>query len=105
MVMDAALVHAANADQAAYWSGDTGRRWVDRQEMLDAVLAPVLEIVLARAAPVADERVIDIGCGCGASVIAFAERVGSSGKVTGVDISAPMLARARERTPAGMPVE
>jgi SAM-dependent methyltransferase len=105
MAVDTARVHEANADQAAYWSGATGQRWVDRQETLDAVLAPILEIVLERAAPMAGERVIDIGCGCGASVIALAERVGSSGKVTGVDISAPMLARARERIPAAPPVE
>jgi SAM-dependent methyltransferase len=105
MAVDTARVHAANADQAAYWSGQTGQRWVDRQETLDAVLAPILEIVLERAALVTGERVIDIGCGCGASVLALAERVGSSGKVTGVDISAPMLARARERIPAALPVE
>jgi len=96
--VDTAQVHAANADQAAYWSGATGQRWVDRQEVLDAVLAPVLQVMLERASPVAGERVIDIGCGCGASVIALAERVGPSGQVTGVDLSAPMLARARERT-------
>jgi SAM-dependent methyltransferase len=109
MRVDTDWVHAANADQAAYWNGQTGQRWVDRQETLDAVLAPILEIILDRAAPVAGERVIDIGCGCGASAIALAERVGSSGRVTGVDISAPMLARARERTRelarAGLPVE
>jgi SAM-dependent methyltransferase len=109
-VMDTAGVpssrwHEANADQAAYWSGPTGQRWVDRQEVLDAVLAPTLEILLDRAAAGTGERVIDIGCGCGASAIALAQRVGSGGRVIGVDISAPMLARARERAPAGLPLE
>ena len=43
------------------------------------------------------ERAIDVGCGCGATTIALAGRVGESGHVLGVDISEPMLARARER--------
>ena len=40
---------------------------------------------------------IDVGCGCGATTIDFAARVGPSGEVLGLDISEPMLARARER--------
>ena len=43
------------------------------------------------------ERVVDIGCGTGASSIALAERIGPSGEVLGVDVSAPMLARTAER--------
>jgi SAM-dependent methyltransferase len=103
--MDKAHVHEGNADQAAYWNGEAGQRWTDRQETLDTVLAPTLEVLLDRAAVAAGERVIDIGCGCGTSVLALAGRVGPSGRVLGLDISAPMLARARERAPAGAPVE
>src|SRR6516165_1884167 len=51
------------------------------------------------------ERVVDIGCGTGASSIALAERAGPSGQVLGVDVSAPMLARAAERLPPGAPVK
>ena len=36
--MDKAPVHDRNADQAAYWNGAAGRRWTDRQEMLDLCL-------------------------------------------------------------------
>ena len=43
---------------------------------------------------------LDIGCGCGATVLALAEAVGPRGRVTGVDISAPMLAVAGERIAA-----
>ena len=51
------------------------------------------------------ERVVDIGCGTGASSIALAERVGRTGEVLGIDVSAPMLARAAERLPPGAPVK
>jgi O-methyltransferase/aklanonic acid methyltransferase len=31
-------------------------------------------------------RVLDVGCGCGSSVFPTAEKVGPSGRVTGIDI-------------------
>ena len=45
--------------------------------------------------------VLDIGCGCGQTLArARRELVGPTGRVVGVDMSAPMLARARERVAA-----
>jgi ubiquinone/menaquinone biosynthesis C-methylase UbiE len=44
--------------------------------------------------------VLDIGCGCGSSSLALAQAIGTRGSVLGVDISAPMLAVARQRTAA-----
>jgi ubiquinone/menaquinone biosynthesis C-methylase UbiE len=103
--MDKPRVHDRNADQAAYWNGAAGRRWIDRQETLDRVLKPIQDLLLARADIGVGEHIVDIGCGCGASTIALAERVGAQGRVTGVDISAPMLARARERAPAHLALD
>lgn len=97
--------HAGNADQIAYWNGPSGQRWTDRQELQDRMLAPVLDILTDRAKPAAGERVLDVGCGCGATTVAFAGKVGSSGSVLGIDISAPMLERARHRTPKSEPVK
>jgi ubiquinone/menaquinone biosynthesis C-methylase UbiE len=98
------MVHEGNADQAAYWNGEAGRRWTDRQETQDRMLAPVTELLLARARVAAGESVIDVGCGCGATAIALAEQVGARGHVLGLDISAPMLERARQRATPGLPV-
>jgi SAM-dependent methyltransferase len=94
----------ANAEQAAYWNGLVGQRWTKRQEFMDGVLAPVSSAVIERAAAAPGEWVIDIGCGCGATSVELAERAGMAGRVLGVDISEPMLARARERAPAGAPL-
>jgi len=96
--------HERNADQAAYWNGPAGQHWTDRQPMQDILLAPVSEVLLDRAAPRPGERILDVGCGCGATTIAFAERVAPDGFVLGIDISAPMLARAREIAPQGLPL-
>ena len=94
-----------NADQVAYWNGPSGERWRARQQDQDILLAPVADLLLQRAAPSAGEVVLDIGCGCGATSIELARRVLPAGRVAGIDISAPMLQRARERTPAGLPVD
>jgi SAM-dependent methyltransferase len=48
--------------------------------------------------------VLDVGCGCGATALALAERVGPEGRVVGVDVSQQMLARARQRI-AGQRIE
>jgi ubiquinone/menaquinone biosynthesis C-methylase UbiE len=97
--------HDQNADQIAYWNGPGGQHWADRQATQDIVLAPVSDILIDRAKAKAGERIIDIGCGCGSTTIALAQKVGPTGHVLGVDISAPMLARARQIAPVGLPAE
>jgi ubiquinone/menaquinone biosynthesis C-methylase UbiE len=85
----------ANDEQATLWNGPAGRAWVDEQESLDRMFAP-FETMLADTVS-AGSRVLDIGCGTGATTIAAARRAGPEGRVTGIDISEPMLALARER--------
>ena len=103
--MDAPQGHDQNADQIAYWNGAGGRRWANRQPVQDILLKPVADILIDRARIKACERILDVGCGSGSTSFAFAQAVGPNGHVTGVDISAPMLARAREVAPRGAPVE
>jgi ubiquinone/menaquinone biosynthesis C-methylase UbiE len=103
--MNPSTGHDRNAEQITYWNGPGGQHWVHRQQMQDVVLGPVSDILIERAKPVAGERVVDIGCGCGSTTFAFANAVGSRGYVLGVDVSAPMLARAKEVAPAGAPLE
>jgi SAM-dependent methyltransferase len=105
MAMDTLIGHDRNADQIAYWNGLNGRRWTDRQAEQDVLLASVSKTLIDRAGPKAGERAVDVGCGCGSTSIALAERLTPSGFVLGVDISAPMLARARELAPKGAPVD
>jgi ubiquinone/menaquinone biosynthesis C-methylase UbiE len=103
--MESPVGHDQNADQIAYWNGPGGQHWADRQQTQDIVLAPVADILIDCAKAKAGERVVDVGCGAGATTIALAQKVGPTGRVLGVDISAPMLARARQIAQAGMPIE
>ena len=103
--MDTPQGHEQNADQIAYWNGPGGARWAERQASQDILLAPVAEILIDRAKPSPGERVIDVGCGSGATTNAFAQKVGLSGHVFGIDVSGPMLDRARQVTPKEAPVD
>jgi SAM-dependent methyltransferase len=86
-----------NTDQIAYWNDRAAVTWTAFQERLDALFEPLTALALDAAAPKSGERVIDVGCGCGATVLALAQRLGPTGEVLGLDVSEPMSARARER--------
>jgi ubiquinone/menaquinone biosynthesis C-methylase UbiE len=103
--MDTPPGHERNADQIAFWNGEAGQHWTERQPMQDVLLGPVSQILIDRAGAKPGERILDVGCGCGSTTIAFAERVAPSGFAFGIDISAPMLSRARQLAPKGLPVD
>ena len=83
-----------NTTQIEFWNGETGRNWVTQDALMEAMLQPLGESVMDTLAPQPGEHVLDIGCGCGHTSLSLAGRVGAEGSVTGIDISAPMLAVA-----------
>jgi SAM-dependent methyltransferase len=86
--------------QIAYWNDATAANWVALEERIDPVLAPLSTLALEAAAPEPGERALDIGSGCGGTVLELAGRVGPTGHVLGIDVSVPMSALARERIEA-----
>jgi SAM-dependent methyltransferase len=88
---------ADNSEQIAEWNGALGERWVAMQPEIDRIVVPFGDAALKAAAPQPEERVIDIGCGCGDTSIEIARIVGERGSVLGVDVSRPMLEVARAR--------
>jgi ubiquinone/menaquinone biosynthesis C-methylase UbiE len=87
----------ANQEQIRYWNEESGPRWVKQQQKLDAQIDQLGLAAMQRADVKLGEHVLDVGCGCGQTSLELAERVGPNGSVVGIDISQPMLARARER--------
>lgn len=89
----------ANEAQADYWASPAGLKWIEHEHALDTAMAGMLEMMLDRSEIAPTDRIIDIGCGTGASTLEAAERV-PDGEVLGVDISAPLLERASSRAKA-----
>ena len=85
----------ANRDQAEHWNNDDEvGHWIRYQDRYDAMLGPFADVLLDAAGLQTSERVLDVGCGCGATTIAAARSV-NRGTARGIDLSAPMLDRAR----------
>jgi SAM-dependent methyltransferase len=89
------LVTDPNEAQIAYWNA--AQHWVTDQAGHDEMLGPLGAYAIDALALEAGECVLDIGCGTGATTAELARRVGPSGSVLGVDVSAPMLEAARRR--------
>ena len=83
-------------DMSAYWDR-AGKVWVEQQALLDRLYAPIAKAVVDRADLRAGERVLDIGCGAGATTFEAAWRVGPQGQAVGADISGALLELARQR--------
>ncbi len=89
---------SSNASQIADWNAAVGRTWTQFQEQLERQLDPLGREALRALAPMPGEHILDIGCGCGATTLDLAVRVGRAGSVVGVDVSVPMLEVARRRS-------
>src|SRR6266851_9461551 len=85
-----------NAEQIKFWNEGGGANFVKQQRMIDATIRPMGLQALDHTGLKEGAQALDVGCGCGDSSLEIARRVGSSGKVIGLDISTPMLDRAKE---------
>ena len=82
-----------NIKQKQFWSGAGGDVWVDKQREMDIMLNPLGERAIQGLDLSRERKILDIGCGCGATTLEIAKAV-TQGEVIGVDISEPMLERA-----------
>jgi SAM-dependent methyltransferase len=85
----------ANTAQAEHWnSGEGVAHWVRNQARYDRMHAPFTALLLDAAGLRPDANVLDVGCGCGGTTLAAARLI-APGQAVGLDLSGPMLARAR----------
>lgn len=90
----------SNEEQIAYWNGDAGRKWAERDAQMASMLAPIAEALMDHAAVDGTRAVLDVGCGGGSETLMLAKRLGPEACVLGVDVSAPMLDVARQHLEA-----
>jgi SAM-dependent methyltransferase len=79
------------------WAGEMGERWLASLDRFESMIAPIGTALLERAAYQPGERVLDLGCGGGATTLAIAEAVGPGGAALGLDVAPMLIARAEER--------
>ena len=84
-----------NLKQKEFWSGSGGDVWVDKQSEMDIMLNPLGTRAINKLDLSGVTKIIDIGCGCGATTLEIAQQL-ESGEIIGVDISEPMLDRATQ---------
>jgi SAM-dependent methyltransferase len=89
-----------NACEVQYWNSTLTRPWAEMHEPIDRLFAELTQAALDFAAPQPGERVIDIGCGSGTTVLELAGRIGPGGFVLGADISRQSIDKARQRIAA-----
>ena len=81
---------------ATEWQGKTGDAWAEEWRRTDRTLAPLNEALVARALPLEPRRILDIGCGAGATSFALADALPGT-EVTGLDLSGALVAAAQGR--------
>ena len=82
------------------WAGEMGERWLASLDRFESMISPVGDALLARADFRPGERVVDVGCGGGASSREIAASVAPGGVVYGLDISPALVAEAARRAAA-----
>jgi SAM-dependent methyltransferase len=70
--------------------------WAEVRELLELQLAPLGRRAMTALAPHPGECVLDIGCGGGETALDLAGAVAPDGTVVGIDLSAAVLAFARQ---------
>ncbi|MEU5876651.1 methyltransferase domain-containing protein [Spirillospora sp. NPDC047279] len=82
-----------NVGQAEAWNGYEGEHWADHHDRYNAINGGFNGALLDAAGVGERDRVLDIGCGAGQTTRLAARR---ARQAVGVDLSGPMLARARQ---------
>jgi SAM-dependent methyltransferase len=88
-----------NAEMRKAWDGPDGDIWAASADQYETRGARHRRLLLRAAAIAPGERVLDLGCGNGAST-REAARMAQPGEVVGIDLSTAMLTNARARSAA-----
>jgi SAM-dependent methyltransferase len=88
-------MHAiANHQQAEAWNGWEATHWAENPERYDAMMGAFNTPMFDAAGITPHGRILDVGCGAGQTTRLAARRA-REGHALGIDLSAPMLERAR----------
>lgn len=87
-----------NLAEREFWAAEGPQQYAEHGARWETMMAPFGAAMFDAVALEPGEHVLDVGCGWGATTVDAAECVAPTGRVVGVDFSAPMLETARQRT-------
>lgn len=82
-----------STEQTSLWNGDTGRAWVETQQLVEQMFQPIATMLVRGISSAS--KVLDVGCGTGSTTLAASLQLGPQGLCTGIDISQQMINVAR----------
>lgn len=85
---------------ASEWQGAAGDRWRQNLDGFEWMIAGIGDALVAQAGYNSGDRVVDVGCGGGATTLPIARIVGAQGLALGVDIAPQLIEIARDRAAA-----
>jgi ubiquinone/menaquinone biosynthesis C-methylase UbiE len=94
LILFGKIMNEVNKKQKDFWSGKGGDVWVEKQDAMDNMLEPLGKAALNKLPEELEGNLLDIGCGCGSTALNIANNQSKELKVTGVDISRPMIDQA-----------
>ncbi len=105
-MIDHIKAEGPNSDEIDYWNGPQGQKWANYNRLTDLMYQHFGDKTIERAALKPGERILDVGCGCGATTLKLAKLLAPGGDITALDVSTVMLAIAREKTKsAAVPIK
>jgi SAM-dependent methyltransferase len=86
-----------NAQEVSYWNSAATRPWSTQYEAIDRLFQDITHAALDAAEARPGERVLDVGCGSGTTVLELASRIQPTGQVLGIDVSQQSVTQAQRR--------
>ncbi|MCW2397929.1 class I SAM-dependent methyltransferase [Sphingobium sp. B2D3C] len=87
-------------EQSAVWNGVAGHAWAQEQDLINEAFKPMEDRLVEELWTVGAAKVLDVGCGTGATTLALSKMGHGAVECVGIDISQEMIAAARARAAA-----